>query len=652
MASTKVRGITIELGADTSGLSKALSGVNKDIKNTQKDLKDVERLLKLDPTNTELLAQKQRLLSDAVSETKTKLDALKQAQANIDLSTEEGQRQYDALTREIVECENQLKAAEKAAAGFNVGLEKVGATAGKISGGLSKAASATKGLSMAATGALAGLAGLAVKTGQDADELNTLAKQTGFTTAELQKMRYAAERVDVPMETITGAAAKMTKQLDSGADKFEALGVAVKDATTGEFRNVNDIFYDTIEALGKVENETERDVLAMDIFGKSANDLAGIIDDSGASLRALGEEAENLGIIIPQEQLDAANELDDAIDKVKAEATGTFASIGTEIADMLLPYIPVIAEKIEEVLEFIRGLNPETLKLIGGILAAVAALSPMLSLLSGVAKGIQLVSAAISFLLANPLVALIAAIVALVVLIATKGDEIQAKLQAIDDFLQNIFAKDWTEVFGPILGNALNAFLANIQNIWNSIKKIFDGIIDFIRGVFTGDWKRAWEGVQKIFGGIFEGLVALAKMPLNGIIGLLNMAIDGINKLITGFNNIGFDMPAWLGGGSFHPSIPTIGHIPYLESGGILTQGTAVVGENGAELLSVNNGQAIVQPLGGQNGASELTALLETYLPYLATGQQLVLDTGALVGGTASQMNATLGTIGIRGSKR
>ena len=200
--------------------------------------------------------------------------------------------------------------------------------------------------------------------------------------------------------------------------------------------------------------------------------------------------------------------------------------------------------------------------------------------------------------------------------------------------------------------SALNAFLANIQNIWNSIKKIFDGIIDFIRGVFTGDWKRAWEGVQKIFGGIFEGLVALAKMPLNGIIGLLNMAIDGINKLITGFNGIGFDMPAWLGGGSFHPSIPTIGHIPYLATGGILTSGSAVVGESGAELLSVNNGQAIVQPLGGQNGASELTALLETYLPYLATGQQLVLDTGALVGGTASQMNATLGTIGIRGSKR
>lgn len=650
MASTKIRGITIELGADASGISKALNGVNKDIKATQKDLKDVERLLKLDPTNTELLAQKQRLLSDAVSETKTKLDALKQAQANLDMSTEEGQRQYDALQREIIACENELKNAEKAAAGFNANIEKINAVAGKASASLSNMAQKTKGISMAAGGALAGLAGLAVKAGQDADELNTLAKQTGFTTAELQKMQYAAERVDVPMDTITGAAAKMTKQLQSGADKFEALGVAVKDSTTGEFRNVNDIFYDTIEALGKVENETERDVLAMDIFGKSANDLAGIIDDSGQSLRQLGEEAENLGIIIPQEQLDAANELNDAIDKVKAEATGTFASIGTEIADMLLPYIPVIAEKIEEVLTFIREMNPETLKLIGGVLAVVAAISPLMSLLSGVAQGIQLVTAAISFLVANPLVALVAAIVALVVLIATKGDEIQAKLQAIDDFLQNVFAKDWTQVFGPVLGNVLNAFFANVKNIWDAIKKIFDGIIDFIRGVFTGDWERAWTGVQKIFGGIFEGLTALAKAPLNGIIGLLNMAIDGINKLITGFNGIGFDMPAWLGGGSFHPSIPTIGHIPYLAEGGILTSGSAVVGERGAELLTVNNGAAMVEPLGGQT--SELTQLLETYLPYLAAGTQLVLDSGALVGGIAPDMNTALGTVSIRSKSR
>ena len=112
MASTKIRGITIELGADTSGLSKALKDINSDIGKTAKDLKDVEKLLKLDPKNTELLEQKQRLLNDRIGETKTKLEALKTAQSQVDLSTEEGQRQYDALTREIASCEAELKQLE------------------------------------------------------------------------------------------------------------------------------------------------------------------------------------------------------------------------------------------------------------------------------------------------------------------------------------------------------------------------------------------------------------------------------------------------------------------------------------------------------------------------------------------------------------
>ena len=159
MASTKVRGITIELGADTSGLAKGLKSVNSEISKTQKDLRDVERLLKLDPKNTELLAQKQKLLNDKVEETKTKLEALKQTQATIDLSTEDGQRQYDALTREIVSCENELKKAEQEASKFDNVLQKISTAAGTASKKFGDMADKTRGLSIAAGGALAGLAG-------------------------------------------------------------------------------------------------------------------------------------------------------------------------------------------------------------------------------------------------------------------------------------------------------------------------------------------------------------------------------------------------------------------------------------------------------------------------------------------------------------
>ena len=114
----RIKGITVEIGGDTTKLQNALKGVNSSIKTTQAELKDVEKLLKLDPGNTELLAQKHRLLGDAVKETKEKLATLKTAaeQANEALAKGEiSQSQYDALQREIIETEQQLKALEKQA---------------------------------------------------------------------------------------------------------------------------------------------------------------------------------------------------------------------------------------------------------------------------------------------------------------------------------------------------------------------------------------------------------------------------------------------------------------------------------------------------------------------------------------------------------
>ena len=204
---------------------------------------------------------------------------------------------------------------------------------------------------------------------------------------------------------------------------------------------------------------------------------------------------------------------------------------------------------------------------------------------------------------------LIAAIVGLVALIATKGDEIQAVLQRVDDFLQGVFTNDWSQSFG-VLGEILNVFFATVKSIWDSIKAVFDGIIDFIRGVFTGDWERAWTGVQEIFKGIFTALVAIAKAPLNGIIGLINMVIDAINWMINGLNSIHFDVPDWvpvLGGKSLGFNIPTIGKIAYLAKGGILSSGSAIVGEAGPELLTMAGGRAHVMPLNGDAGRGGIT---------------------------------------------
>lgn len=138
MVVNRIKGITIEIGGDTTKLQTALKGINSEIRNTQSQLKDVERLLKLDQGNTELLQQKQKLLSSAISETKEKLETLRTAanQANDALAKGDiSKDQYDALQREIIETEEKLKSLEKQASQSSVALQKIGAAGDSLKNG-------------------------------------------------------------------------------------------------------------------------------------------------------------------------------------------------------------------------------------------------------------------------------------------------------------------------------------------------------------------------------------------------------------------------------------------------------------------------------------------------------------------------------------
>ena len=132
---SRIQGITVEIGGDTTKLQTALKGLNGEIKSTQTQLKDVEKLLKMDPGNTELLAQKEKLLAQAVEETKQKLETLKTAaeQANTALANGDiSQEQYDALQREIVETEQNLRSLETQANQSATALQKISATGEKM----------------------------------------------------------------------------------------------------------------------------------------------------------------------------------------------------------------------------------------------------------------------------------------------------------------------------------------------------------------------------------------------------------------------------------------------------------------------------------------------------------------------------------------
>ena len=185
------------------------------------------------------------------------------------------------------------------------------------------------------TAVATGLSALTLKSALAADDLNTLAKQSGFSTADIQKWQYASDLIDVSIYDIVKSAAKMKKNMISTSKTtiaaWDQLGIKVKDSN-GHLRNSTTVFYETLTALSKVQNETERDTLAMTLFGKSADSLAGIVDDGGAALQELAGKAEKAGVILSQDTLDSANALNDKVDTLKATVKGFAGKVGSELA--------------------------------------------------------------------------------------------------------------------------------------------------------------------------------------------------------------------------------------------------------------------------------------------------------------------------------
>lgn len=304
-----------------------------------------------------------------------------------------------------------------------------------------------------------------------------------------------------------------------------------------------------------------------------------------------------------------------AITTAPAAATG-IAAVLKIIATVFGGIATVIGTVVSGIASFVG--------LIGsGIAAAAGAISSVVTTLftfitGTVVPGIMAaLQGLFAFIAANPVVLVIAAIIAAVVglaaLINAYSAQITAALQAVNNFLQSVFAVNWATVFGPVLGEALNGFMATLQNVWNSIYTILGGIITFVTGVFSGNWQQAWEGIKQIFKGVFESLVAIAKAPLNAIIGLINGVIGGINSMINGLNSISVDVPDGVPGvGGMHLGfdIPNLGTIPYLAKGGTVVSGSAIVGEAGPELLTVGPGGTVVQPLtGSQKNAGTLRGI-------------------------------------------
>ncbi|MBY0756509.1 hypothetical protein K5V21_13745 [Clostridium sardiniense] len=273
-----------------------------------------------------------------------------------------------------------------------------------------------------------------------------------------------------------------------------------------------------------------------------------------------------------------------------ADKAETLALIGLYAGDFIVALATGTLELIKQAGQFVinTGLKIADTTAQIAMTAATVAWNSVCVIATGVTTALGV---AIAFLTSPIGIAIVAigAIIAIGValyknwdVIKVKAQVIWAKIKAIfyafKVWLQSVFQRDWSKSFGA-LGNLLNAFLRNVSNIFGGIRRVFGGIIDFIAGVFTGNWSRAWNGVRNIFGGIFDTLGGIAKAPLNAVIGLINMCIDGLNT-------ISFDAPSWIpgvGGKHFGVNIPKM---TYLAKGGVVDRPTqAVVGEAGTEAV-------------------------------------------------------------------
>lgn len=233
------------------------------------------------------------------------------------------------------------------------GMQKSMNSMGSLNASSVKIAGGFAAMAIAIAKAEKALVSMTKESAAFADNIITLSMQTGQTTEQLQEFSYATELIDVSVDTLQGSLTKLTNNMQDTINgtgnakaSFEALGISVTDAD-GNMRSANDVFYETIDALGDVKNETERDAMAMDIFGRSAQDLNPLIIQGSDTLKAYAQEAHNVGYVLDNEALTALTEVDDAYQRLQKSQEGAKNQLSAEFA----PYLTEFYEKITKLIK-------------------------------------------------------------------------------------------------------------------------------------------------------------------------------------------------------------------------------------------------------------------------------------------------------------
>lgn len=378
----RIKGITVKIGGDTTQLDKALSGVNKNIKSTQTELRDVQKLLKLDPKNTELLSQKQRLLASAISDTKTKLDALKQAESQLKKtanSSDLGRKQYDQLQREIIETENELKNLQNSATDTQKKLSKIPQVdMDKLKSGVSTVASGaaktvTAGVAAIGAGAVGMVAAIDSITESTREYREDIGKlETAFTTAgfssEVARDTYkefysVLGEEDRSVEAVNHLAKLTTSEEDLSkwtnicagvwgtfGDSLPIEGLTEAANETAKTGAVTGVLADALNWAGVSEDEFNKQLAAC----SSEQERSALITDTLNGLYAEAAEnykAANAEVIAAQKAQSDLTDATAALGEALEPVSTSFKQFGANVLNSLVPGVQKLGDGLMQAMQ-------------------------------------------------------------------------------------------------------------------------------------------------------------------------------------------------------------------------------------------------------------------------------------------------------------
>lgn len=648
----KVVGITIDLLGRSSGLVSSLKSAESELNSCNAALKSVNSSLKLDPSNVDLLTSKSALLGDAIQQNSNKLDVLKDAaaQAMQTLGQEGGatQAQVAELQAEIARTEATLRDLESEADATGAAINELGTgapedmqelsdnsedAAGSLqeveqeSEGASVALDALGGVAATVGGAMAASFAAAVEAAKEvgkalvdctmeaaeySDEILTLSSTTGISTETLQQMQYASELLDVSVETMTGSMTKLEKSMDAAksgtgdaAEAYAALGISVTDAE-GNLRDNETVFWEVVDALGQMEEGTERDLLAMDLLGKSAKELNPLLEAGSEGFRTLADEATATGYVMSEDTLASFGAFDDQMQRLQNGADAAKRSLGgvllptltglagtgtdllnkftvkvnesggdiSKIGDAVSELLPELFSAINQQLPDIFGLIGTVCETLGQILIdnLPMILDSALQIITTLADGllapeniakisgaaIDIILKLVEYLIQNLPAIVDAAIQILLALVNGLTQSLPTLIPAVVDAILTITETLTSpENLALILDAALQLIIGLATGLVDALPEIIDRLPEIITGII--DFLLSEDGIGKIASSGFDLLVGIVqKLP-----DIITSIVGGVGDIIAGpdgiINKIGsFATDVWNAFKDIFPSVDDV----------------------------------------------------------------------------------------------